>query len=176
MKNNNLLGTIGAIWGIIGWIALLAYAVYKLSIPVFSLKPADLEWYHWLVLVLNALFLVYMKGVRGFQRSLAPRIVTRGRYLRAHPHLLWTLFAPLFCMGYFHIIRRKQIVTIVMTVFMVILIVIVRGLPYPWRGVLDTGILLALGWGIVQLVRFGIGGLTAVSFPYPTYIEDRDRE
>ena len=172
MKNNSFLGTIGAIWGIIGWVALIGYAVYKLSIPIREIIPAELEWYHWTVMVLFTVGLFYFKGYRAFQQVIAPRIAVRARYIRSHPRLLWLLLAPLFSMGYFHIARRKQIVTFVMTVTMVALIILVRQLPDPWRGIVDVSIFVSLGWGIVCIIWFGVKGLTAVSFPYPTHIEE----
>lgn len=169
---HSLFGTIGSIWGLIGVLLFVGYAIYRLSGTVFSITLAELEWYHWLVLIVNGLILLYLEGYRGFQRGLAPRVGARARHIRNHPHPLWVLFAPVFCMGYFHIIRRKQISTILLTIFIILIIIWMRTLPPPWRGVLDVGVLVALSWGIVQLVWYGVLGLTAVSYPHSTYIDE----
>ena len=169
---HSLFGTIGAIWGLLGVVAFVGYAVYRLSGTVFAISPAELKWYHWLVLIVNGLILFYLEGYRGFQRGLAPRVGARARYIRSEPRLLWVLFAPVFCMGYFHIIRRKQISTILLTIFIILIIIWMRTLPPPWRGVLDVGVLVALSWGIVQLIWYGVLGLTAVSYPHSTYINE----
>jgi len=168
---HSLLGTVGAVWGIFGWVMVLGYAIYRLSKPVIALNVADMRWYHWVVVLVFTGLLLYFKGYHLFQRGIAPRIGARARYLREHPRLLWVLFAPLFCMGYFHIIRRKQVVSVVMTTAMIILIILVKQLPSPWRAVVDVGILSALSWGVLTIVWYGVKGLTAVSFPYATYIE-----
>ena len=168
---HNLLGTVGAVWGIIGWVMILGYAIYRLSKPVLTLDMAHMRWFHWAIMLIFAAGLLYFKGYRLFQRGIAPRIGARARYLREHPRPLWLLLAPLFCMGYFHIIRRKQIVSIVMTTVMIMLIILVKQLPSPWRAVVDVGILSALSWGLLTIVWYGVKGLTAVSFPYPTYID-----
>ena len=171
-EKSSFAGTIGAIWGIVGWVVIPGYAVYKLSKPVTELIFTDLAWYHWVAMVLFGTILFYFKAYRGFQRIIAPRIAVRARYLRTHPRPIWLLLAPLFCMGFFHIIRRKQIITILMTVAMVTLIFLVRLLPSPWRGIVDVSILLALGWGALSIIWYGVVGLTTVSFPHPTYINE----
>jgi len=171
-EKNSFLGTVGAIWGIFGWVALIGYAVYKLSIPIREMKLAEFEWYHWAVMVLLTVSLFYFKGYRAFQGTIAPRIAVRARYLRSHPRLLWLLLAPLFCMGFFHIAKRKQVTTVLMTTAMVILIILVRQLPSPWRGIVDVSIFVSLGWGTLCIVWYGVKGLTAVSFPHPTYIDE----
>ena len=108
-----------------------------------------LEWYHWLVGVVNVIFMAYCEGYKGFQQAFSPRVAARARYLEERPHWLRTLLAPLFVMGFFHATKRRLIVTYSLTIGIVILILLFRQLPQPWHGVLDAGVVIGLAWGSI---------------------------
>ncbi|MBW2734087.1 MAG: hypothetical protein JRH20_16995 [Deltaproteobacteria bacterium] len=103
--------------------------------------------------------MAYGKGYRGFQKGFSPRVAARAAYLRRHPTLLRTLLAPFFCMGFFHIVRRQQIVIIALTVMIVIFVIVARQLPQPWRGMVDMGVVIGLTWGVISLAFFAIQAL-----------------
>jgi hypothetical protein len=158
------MGYLGAFWGIAGVLSLVGFAILKITPAAVDAFSFELQWYHWLVLILNTAFIGYMKGYRGFQRALSPRVAARARHLSQHPTLAAVLLAPLYCMGYFHSLRRKQMVTIMMTVFMVILIILVRQLSQPWRGVFDAGILIGLSWGFFTILVYSVQAFTTAEF------------
>lgn len=161
---------LGVFWGVAGILLLIGYAIVKLSGPALGAFSVQIAWYHWVLCLINAALVVYFKGYRGFQKGLSPRIAARAKYLAAHPTALRILLAPLFCMGYFHIIRRKQIVTILMTVGMVMLIILVRLLAQPWRGLIDAGILLGLSWGLITILVFSVRAFFSDEFDHLTQI------
>ncbi|MCF7972682.1 MAG: hypothetical protein K9N55_02590 [Phycisphaerae bacterium] len=80
-------------------------------------------------------------------------------YLKNNPTVTRVLFAPFFCMGYFHATRKRKIVAYSLTLAIVLLIVMVRQLDQPWRGIVDAGVLLGLGWGLMS-----VWGFTVVAF------------
>jgi len=165
------MGLIRALWGVGGVLLLSGYAVLKLTPPALDTFSQELAWYHWGILVLNTPFVAYFKGYRGFQRGFAPRVAARAKYLASNGgNVWWTIFAPLFCMGYFHILKRKKIVTYGMTVGMVGLIVLVRFLPPPWRGIIDLGILVGLAWGFVAVLGYSIRAFSAPVFAHSPQI------
>jgi hypothetical protein len=59
-------------------------------------------------------------------------------------------------MGYFHADRRTRIVAHALTFGIVVLVLLVRLLPQPWRGIIDTGVVVGLTWGLVSLAVFTI--------------------
>jgi len=53
-------------------------------------------------------------------------------------------------MGYFHAKRKTRITAICLTLGIVLLVVLVRYLPTPWRGLVDFGVVLGLSYGILS--------------------------
>ena len=139
-----LLGLGGAIWGVLGVVALLAYSLFRLWPCAVGTFEVPLTWYHWAALVVYVVFMAYSEGYRGFQQAFSPRVVARAKYLSQNPRPLHVALAPLFCMGYFYATRRRLIVVYVLTIFIVLLIVLIRLLDQPWRGIIDAGVLVGL--------------------------------
>ena len=110
--------------------------------------------------------MAWSEGYRGFQQSFSPRLVARAKYLIAHPRPANVLLAPLFCMGYFRTTRRRLISVYALTVFIVLLIIAVRWLPQPWRGIVDAGVVVGLTWGLISMGAFTLKALAAADYPY----------
>lgn len=161
-----LVGYLGAVWGLAGIAALLAYSIWRLAGVAADAWSYDLYAQHWAVLVVHVAFMAWSEGYRGFQQSFSPRIVARARYLMANPRPAYVLLAPLFCMGYFHTTRRRMISVYALTVFIVVLIIAVRWLPQPWRGIVDAGVVVGLLWGLISMAAFTLRALTADHYPY----------
>jgi hypothetical protein len=158
----------GAFWGLGGVLLLLASAVYRLTpiaLDAFS-DQYPWSWQHWFALALMVFFMAYAEGYRAFQQGFSPRVAARARYLRDHPDALHAVFAPLFCMAYFHAPKRRQITSISVTAGIVVLVILVRLLPQPWRGIIDGSVVIGLAWGLVSLVIFGYQALTRKTFLY----------
>ncbi len=160
------MGTLGAIWGIAGVTLLLGSAVYRLAPLAVNAFLYEFYWYHWLSLALIVLFMAYAEGYRGFQQRFSPRVAARARYLKEHPRVLHVVLAPFFCMGYFHATRRRKITSVSLTVGIVILVLLVRLLPQPWRGIIDAGVVLGLIWGLVSLLIFCAAAFISKEFNY----------
>lgn len=155
-----------ATWGI-AWVSLL------LGQAIRRLTPLALEpWTHGLMttgqqgiyvgwLASNA----YLEGYRGFQLRFSPRVVSRAVHLGRNPRPLWVLLALPFCMSLFHSTRRQMTVSWTFIGVLGLLIWFVRGLPQPWRGIIDGGVVLGLVWGLVVIawlfVRYLFGATVA---------------
>jgi len=151
-----MLGLIGAIWGIAGFLGLCLYAIFRLSPIVADSLQYELRWYHWLVMLGNMAMMAYYEGFKGFQRGYSPRVVARARHLISHPVLLHVALAPFFVMAYFYSSRRRIISAWVLTIAIVVLILLFTLLPKPWKGILDAGVVLGLSWGVVATVVIAI--------------------
>lgn len=160
------MGTFGAIWGLAGVFLLLGSAVYRLSVVAASAFSHTLQPRHWAALLIAVLFIAYAEGYRAFQQRFSPRVAARAKYLRNHPRVLHVALAPLFCMGFFYATRRRKITSISVTTGIVLLIVLVRLLPQPWRGIIDLSVVVGLGWGIVSLAFFGYQAFAKEDFSY----------
>ncbi len=150
----SLLGTLAATWGLGGIGLLLGGAVYRLTPLAIETFDSPLGILHWTLLIVWVVAMLVMEGYMGFQRSFSPRVAARARYLSENPNAVRILFAPFFCMGYFHATRRVQIKSILLTVGIGTLVLAVRQIAQPWRGIIDLGVVLGLTWGIVSIAVF----------------------
>jgi hypothetical protein len=170
--NEKIIGKIGAIWGLAGVFSLIGSAVYRLSIIAVNAFSYQFLWYHWTCLTLLIYFMAYVEGFRAFQQGFSPRVAARAKYLNDHPDLIRSLLAPVFCMAYFHAPRRRRITSISVTIGIIILVILVRLLPQPWRGIVDGSVVVGLAWGLVSLIVFGYQALTSEQFPYSPEVPD----
>ena len=126
------------------------FAVYRLAGVVVAGFEWPWGWEHVAVAGVNAVFMAWSEGWRGFQRSFSPRFAARLKWLRERPSAVRVAFAPLFAMGYFGATRERLVGIYALTAGIVVLIVLVHLLPQPWRSALDIGVVLGLTWGIVS--------------------------
>ena len=161
------LGTIAACWGILGVLGLVGSAVVRLTPVALDALTGPLEPIHYIFVVGWVLFMAYGEGYRGFQRAFSPRVVARASWLRHNPTLLRALLAPAFCMGFFHATRKRLIVSWTLTTVIVLLIIGVKLLPPPWRGLVDAGVVVGLSWGMAAVVAWGLGRLSGRPLPAP---------
>jgi DMSO/TMAO reductase YedYZ heme-binding membrane subunit len=48
----------------------------------------------------------------------------------------------------------------------VILVLLVRLIQQPWRGIIDLGVVVGLAWGLISLLVFSVLAFTSKVFPY----------
>lgn len=143
-----VLGTLALLWGAGGFFALLGFALVRLG-PLVA-DSFDLPWggLHWALFAFNLVVMAWYEGYKGFQLSYSPRFGARCAYLFRHATPLQALLAPLVCMGFIHAPRRRMIAAWALTIAIVIIILLYRQLPQPWRGILDAGVVVGLAWGM----------------------------
>ena len=151
-----MLGTIGAIWGVAGLSLLFGSALFRLYPYAHELYGMTFAWYHWAALAASLGFMGYAEGYKGFHLRFSPRAAARALYLKQNPTGARVLFAPLFCMGFFHATRKRKIVAYSLTTMIVLLVIFVRRLDQPWRGIVDAGVVLGLGWGLISVWLFSL--------------------
>lgn len=141
-------------WGIGGIFLLLAQALTAL-VPL-ACAAIEMPWSagQWAFAVSWVLFMGYAEGYRGFQTRFSPRVVRRAIHLFENPRPLHLLFAPLFCMGLIHASRKRIIANWALVGGIAGLVLAVGMLAQPWRGLVDLGVVLGLGWGMVAIVGF----------------------
>jgi hypothetical protein len=173
VRTRSVIGLAGAAWGLSGVLVLLLSATLRLTPRAIDAFSHSLAWYHWFALLVIVLGMAYAEGYKGFQQAFSPRTAARARYLRDHPQINHVLFAPFFCMGYFHATRRRMITSISLTLGIVVLIVLVSFTSQPWRGIIDAGVVVGLVWGIVSLLLFSVRALGRGSFSYSPEVPEQ---
>lgn len=121
---------------------------------------------HYAVLVPWLIFMIYSEAYKGFHRGFAPRFGARLKHLYDHPSPLLVALAPFYAMCYFHATRKRKIVVYSLTTGIIVLIILIKQLPQPWRGIIDVGVVVGLILGTLSVLYFVFrafrpGGVTA---------------
>eukprot|EP00434_Breviolum_minutum_P015527 symbB.v1.2.013674.t1/scaffold971.1/size148033/2 len=157
--------TASSTWAIVGVILLLLNGVRR-CVPV-ALQPftQGLGPAGWCAYVLSGFFFAYAEGYRGFQQKFAPMVVRRALLLdgdqpfhrKVPSHALYLLsvevfcgqvFAPAYAMAFFHAHKKRKAVSWGLIVGIMMIVALVKRMPYPYRAILDAGVCAGLSWGM----------------------------
>lgn len=151
-----------SVWGVLGAMALLGFGVWRVFPHALEpmLTPGSMTrtqaWLYAFCVVFNA----WTEGYKAFQKMVVPRALVRAHWLNEHPGRIPAWSAPFFVAGFFAMKRRALIVRYVFLIVIIGVIVGMRFVPQPWRGIIDAGVVVGLGWGwiamgvgLVQLIR-----------------------
>ncbi len=144
------------IWGIGGLALFLLTAVVRLIPIAIEALRMDLDAVHWIALAASVAGLGYYEGYRAFHKAFSPRAVARGLAVAADPRPLHVLLAPMHCMGLFHATRKRALVSWSVLLGVTGLVLVVRALDQPWRGIVDAGVVVGLSWGALSLLVFWV--------------------
>ena len=152
-------------WGVGGVLLLFGRAIWRMVGVTAQLEVGTLGLWHVGFAVLWTAFMAYSEGYRAFQLKFAPRVVKRALWLANERRPWLSLVAPMFCMGLVHATRKRLIVSWSVVTLIVFLIVGVRTLAQPWRGLVDAGVVVGLAWGVVAIVGVAVQALRGRSIP-----------
>ena len=141
-------GVLAALWGTLGFALLLGFAIVRLGAVVHDGFAATWTVLHWAALAASVVAMAYFEGYRAFQLAYAPRFAARASRLLYEPTALRVILAPLYCMEFFHAPRARVLRALVLSSAIVALVLAVRGLPQPWRAIIDAGVVVGLIWGL----------------------------
>jgi hypothetical protein len=166
-----------ASWGVLGVAGIVAQAVHRLTpLALEPIAEGMLGPGHWALYIGWCLVNAYAEGYRGFQRSFVPRVVARADHLAKNPRPLHVVLAPVFCMAMFHARKKNLILAWALLLGIVAVVALVRLLPQPWRGIVDAGVVVGLGWGLVallvQFARALLGGTVPATDSLPEALHD----
>lgn len=100
--------------------------------------------------IFTCVWFAYVEGYKGFQTKFAPLVVARSRTIsKKWNHIL---FAPFYSMGLFHATKKRLIVSWSVTTGVAAIVAVVKKLPYPWRNIVDAGVVAGLSWGSVSML------------------------
>lgn len=167
-KPTTPLGWLIALWGAIGVAGILGFAIVRLTPVAIASLSSDLQWFHWLAYPASVVFMGYTEGYKAFQLQYSPRVVARALHLGAGGLSLSAIVAPLFCMGFFGATKKRLVISYAVTFGIVCLIIGVKLLPQPWRGIVDVGVVVGLGWGTLAIAWFWVQTLRGEPLPVPS--------
>lgn len=152
----NILG----LWGVYQVVFILANAIKRL-VPI-ALQPfiqKDLQPVQWLMYGSWCLFMIYNEGYKAFQLKFSPLVVNRAFGISKNPSVLKYIFAGPYSMGLFGADRKRMIVGWSITAGVFSLVKIVKMLPYPYRSIVDSGVVAGLSYGTCSIVFLTVRAL-----------------
>lgn len=141
-----------AVWGVLGVALLLCNALWRLTPVAWEAIQSGLHPTQWAVTLGWVATSAYSEGYVGFHQKFSPRVARRAVGLGRNPSFLRVLFAAPYCMGLFAADRRTRIVSWTLLVGIALLVFVVRHVDQPWRGIIDAGVVVGLGIGLVSLL------------------------
>ena len=141
-----------ALWGVFGWLTLLSQAVYRLTALALEAVDHGMSGLEWGLFVFSIVFMSYSEGYKGFHLQVAPRVVARAIYLARSGRLYERLLAPLFCMSLFRATRKRLIISWCLYASIITVVILVRMLEQPWRGIVDAGVVVGLALGTASVL------------------------
>jgi len=152
IKSNSNFG-IASLWGVVGVCAVVFNAVKRL-LPV-ALEPfskGGVSVSFWVGYVSFSVLMAYAEGYKAFQKKFAPLVVKRALTLDKKASPLQLVLAAPYSMGMFHATKKRKIVSWSITAGVFLLVKIVKTLPYPYRSLVDAGVVAGLSWGGVSII------------------------
>lgn len=149
-----MLRRIIAFWAIASVVVFLLNAVYRLVPYTIESLEGGLTAWQWTVMSVWVVLNAHAEGYRGFHRRFSPRVVARALHLAKNPTPLRVVLAPFYCMSYFGASRRGMIVSRCVTAGIVAIVIVVRQVSQPWRGIIDAGVVVGLSIGVLSLLYF----------------------
>ena len=165
---------IASIWGILGVLAILGCAVFRLfPIALAAFDEPSFGLLEWIVLIVWMAFMIFAEGIKGFHKAFSPRVVARARALKEQPHPVACILAPFYCFGFFHATRKRKIVSWSVAMGIVVLILSVRLLSQPWRGIIDSGVVVGLGIGMLSIIYYTLRWILGFPINYPPDLPEK---
>ena len=167
MNEYGMKRTIAAVWGVAGVIILFSppssvwfgpqqtlLMLSSIGITGSSWCWSWLSWFTWKATV---------PSKRDFHRGLQQERVISGRTIHLCTHYLRRSSAwPIFM----HRKEESSVSGSSVTAGIIVLVLLMRFLPQPWRGIIDAGVVMGLSWGLVALLVFSIQALTLDTFDH----------
>lgn len=137
------------------------FASANLSLSAPRPQQGDFTTMQWAMYGGFAALMAYAEGFKGFQKKFSPLVVKRALTLdggsadgnggrrRAGP--LRILLAGPYSMGLFHATKKRKTVSWGLTTGVLCLVQLVKRLPYPWRSIVDAGVVVGLSYGTLSI-------------------------
>ena len=149
--------TLTVVWALVGVLALLGSAVWRLTpLAIEPIRNGTLGTWDWVLYGASIVFLGWSEGYRGFHLQFSPRCVARALYLGRRGTRLQRVLAPAHAMGLFHATRRRLIVAWSILIGVTLLVILMRRIEQPWRGIVDAGVVVGLALGGATIVYHAV--------------------
>jgi hypothetical protein len=149
---------IASLWAAGGVVMILGKSIKRI-LPI-ALEPfgpnasAPLSNFQLSSYVAMCLWFAYVEGYKGFQLKFSPLVVARAQTLQPlnGTPIHHILFGPFYAMGLFHATKKRKIVSWSVSLGVGLIVAAVKRLAYPWRNIIDAGVIVGLSWGSLSIM------------------------
>lgn len=139
-------------WGVFTVVAIIGNAIKRvLPIAIQPFIQNNLSPIQWGAYAAFAIVMAYAEGYKAFQLKFAPLVVRRAIDLNDRRTFLNVLLAGFYSMGLFGANRKRMIVSWSLSAGIFGVILLVKKLPYPWRSIVDGGVVVGLTYGTLSI-------------------------
>lgn len=141
-----------ALWGTLGVVMLLLNAIKRL-LPI-ALQPFgqnDFQPVHILSYIVWTIYMSYAEGYQAFHLKFSPLVVRRALTIYDNPTVMKCILAGPYSMGLFGATKKRMLVSWLMMIGVFVLVKLVKVLPYPWRSIVDSGVVAGLSIGTFSI-------------------------
>ena len=124
---------------------------------------------------MTCLWFAYVEGYKGFQTKFAPLVVSRSFTLEyGSSKIHHFLLAPFYSMGLFHATKKRMIVSWSVSLGVAGIVAAVKKLPYPYRNIVDAGVVVGLTWGCISILAHYVKALVTGRVPADPALPKKD--
>jgi len=145
---------LAAIWGVLGVTAIFAQAMIRLAPLAYEGVIGEPQLVPGAIAAVWSAVMAWLEGYRGFQKRWVPLALERAFGIDTGSKVEIAL-APFKTLGVWRAEPRVRRRAWAMVIGITALVLAVRQLPQPWRGVIDSGVVVGLAWGTAALL-FGL--------------------
>eukprot|EP00560_Eucampia_antarctica_P006821 CAMPEP_0197828944 /NCGR_PEP_ID=MMETSP1437-20131217/5436_1 /TAXON_ID=49252 ORGANISM="Eucampia antarctica, Strain CCMP1452" /NCGR_SAMPLE_ID=MMETSP1437 /ASSEMBLY_ACC=CAM_ASM_001096 /LENGTH=203 /DNA_ID=CAMNT_0043430371 /DNA_START=258 /DNA_END=869 /DNA_ORIENTATION=+ len=156
----SLTNVVASLWSVTGVMMILLKSVKRIA-PI-AMEPfqggtfAPLTPFQLGSYTAMCLWFAYVEGYKGFQTKFSPLVVARsftlyGAGKNANTPIHHVLLGPFYAMGLFHSTKKRKIISWSVTIGVAMIVALVKKLPYPWRNIVDAGVVVGLTWGTCSI-------------------------
>lgn len=155
-----VLSKVVGMWAVVQVLSVLGNAIKRLyPIAVQPIVQRDMSSIQWAMYVASVIVMAYSEGYKGFQLKFAPMVIERAFGLMDQPSILKVLLAGPYSMGLFGAEKKRLIVSWALSIGVFALVVLVKRLPYPYRSIVDAGVVVGLSYGSLSILLMMIKAL-----------------
>jgi len=168
-RKKKLMKNAISLWGSGGMVMILTNSVKRIvpkALEPFAATAVPLNAFQTGAYIVCCLFFAYAEGYKGFQRKFAPMVIARSFTIEPKLQKLHhILLAPFYSMGLFHATRKRKIVSWSISFGIVGIVAVVKRLSYPWKNIIDAGVVVGLSWGALSIAIGYVKALVTQSPP-----------
>lgn len=146
-----------SLWAAGGFVAILGKSIKRIlpiALEPFSATAPGLSPFQLGSYIAMCLMFAYAEGYKGFQLKFSPLVVARAQTLKPFQGtpIHHVLLGPFYAMGLFHATKKRRIVSWSVSTGVAFIVAIVKKFPYPWRNIIDAGVIVGLSWGSMSIL------------------------